>query len=79
MWILVLWYRLHREIEQYDAVQDADKKFVTLSHTTTDGVVHLARKHGIGIIKSWVGFAALAAVTRDVWDGQIDEMVDLKE
>ncbi|MCK4719759.1 hypothetical protein KAU08_03825, partial [bacterium] len=77
VWTLVLWYRLHREIEKYGEVRDADKKFVVLSHTTSDSITHLARKHGIGIIKSWVGFAALAAVTRDTWDGKEKEFLQL--
>ena len=79
MWTLVLWYRLYRDIERYGEVQDADKKFVTLSHTTTDSVTFLARKHGLGVVKSWVGFASLAATTRDVWENNIAEMVDLVE
>ena len=77
VWTLVLWYRLHREIEKYGKIQDADKKFVVLSHTTSDSITHLACKHGIGIIKSWVGFAALAAVTRDTWDGKEKEFLQL--
>lgn len=70
MWALVVWYRLHREIEQYGEVRDADKKFVVLSHTTSDGIVRVARKHGLGVIKTWVGFAALAAGVRDTWEGK---------
>ena len=77
VWTLVLWYRLHREIEKYGAIQDAEKKFIALSHTTSDSITHLARKHGIGVIKSWVGFAALAAVTRDTWDGKEKEFLQL--
>ncbi len=77
IWTLVLWYRLHREIEKYGEVQNADKKFIALSHTTSDSITHLARKHGIGVIKSWVGFAALAAVTRDTWDGKENEFLKL--
>jgi phosphoglucomutase len=79
VWTLVLWYRLHREIEKYGEIQDADKKFVVLSHTTSDSITHLARKYGIGIIKSWVGFAALAAVTRDTWDGKENGFLELIE
>ncbi len=75
VWTLVLWYRLHREIEEHGEVRDADKKFIVLSHTTSDSITHLARKHQIGIIKSWVGFAALAAVTRDTWDGKEKEFL----
>ena len=38
------------------------------SHTTTDAIVKLARKHGIGVSKTWVGFASLSAAVRDAWD-----------
>ena len=47
---------------------DADKKFVVLSHTTSDAITLLARKHGLGVVRTWVGFAALAAAVRDVWE-----------
>lgn len=67
-WALLIWYRLQREIEKYGKIQDAEKKFVVLSHTTSDSIALLARKHGLGVIKTWVGFAALAAAVRDVWD-----------
>jgi phosphoglucomutase len=70
MWALLLWYRLQREIETSGQVRDARKRFITLSHTTSDSIVRLARKHGLGVIKTWVGFAALAAATRDVWEGK---------
>jgi phosphomannomutase len=42
----------------------------------------LARKYGLGVIKTWVGFAALAAAIRDVWSKdqqRLQEMVQLKE
>ena len=70
MWALLLWYRLHREIERHGRVPDADKKFIVLSHTTSDSIVLLARKHGLGAVKTWVGFAALAAAVRDLWEGK---------
>jgi phosphoglucomutase len=70
MWALLLWYRLHRDIEKHGQVQDADKKFIVLSHTSSDSLVLLARKHGLGVVKTWVGFAALAAAVRDVWEGK---------
>ncbi|MCZ6680019.1 MAG: hypothetical protein O7E52_22540 [Candidatus Poribacteria bacterium] len=70
MWALVLWYRFQREIEQFGRVRDAEKKFIVLSHTTSDSIALLARKHGLGVIKTWVGFAALAAAVRDVWEQQ---------
>lgn len=71
MWALVLWYRLHKNKD------DADKKFITLSHTTSDSITHLAIKHGLGVVRTWVGFAALAAATRDVWNDKENEIVDL--
>lgn len=70
MWALLLWYRLHREAERHGQVQDADKKFIVLSHTTSDSIILLARKYGLGVVRTWVGFAALAAAVRDVWDGK---------
>lgn len=69
MWALLLWYRLNREAEQFGEVPDAEKKFIVLSHTTTDAIVRLVRKHGIGVVRTWVGFAALSAAVRDQWDG----------
>lgn len=77
MWALVLWYRLNRDIEKYKKVRDANKKFITLSNTTSDSITHLARKHGLGVVRSWVGFASLAAATRDVWDGKEELILDL--
>jgi phosphomannomutase len=64
MWALLLWYRLNHQ------PRDNDKKFIVLSHTTSDNIVLLARKHGLGVVKTWVGFAALAAAVRDVWEGR---------
>ncbi len=79
MWTLVIWYRLHREIEKYGQVKDVEKKFLTLSHTTSDSITFLARKYGLGVVKGWVGFAALAAATRDVWEGKTDQFLRLVE
>jgi phosphomannomutase len=77
LWALVLWYRLHMDIEKHGQVTDADRKFVTLSHTTSDSITRLARNHGLGVVRSWVGFASLAAATRDVWDKKEDEILHL--
>lgn len=67
-WTLILWYRLQFEIETYGEVRDVEKKFIVLSHTTTDLLTCMARKHSLGVLKTWVGFAQLAAGTRAVWD-----------
>ena len=77
MWALIVWYRLQREIEAHGAVQDAEKQFVVLSHTTSDSITRLARKHGLGVVRTWVGFAMLAAATRDVWNGDIAKYTGL--
>lgn len=70
MWALLLWYRLHRETELHGHPLDCEKRFIVQSHTTSDSIILLARKHGLGVVKTWVGFAALAAAVRDVWDGK---------
>ena len=67
-WSLILWYRLTYEVERFGTVRDAEKKFITLSHTTTDLLSRVARKFGLGVLKTWVGFAQLAAGTRAIWD-----------
>jgi phosphomannomutase len=79
-WALLLWYRLMREAESYGRegrIPAAEKKFITLSHTTSDSIARLARKYGIGVVRTWVGFASLAAATRDVWQGKLEEIVHL--
>ena len=78
MWTLVIWFRLFREREKYGHIKDADRKFLTLSHTTTEALVYLARKHGIGAVKSWVGFASMAAATREIWERRENALLDLK-
>jgi phosphoglucomutase len=69
VWTLLLHYRLQWEVEKFGAVRDADKKFIVLSHTTTDALTRTARKFGVGVVKTWVGFAQLATGARAVWDG----------
>lgn len=76
VWTLILWYRLNAEREQYGAVREADKKFIVLSHTTTDLLVRVARKFDLGVLKTWVGFAQLAAGTRAMWDLSIGKDTD---
>jgi len=34
-------------------------------------MVKVARKHGVGVVKTWVGFANLSAVVRDIWKGKV--------
>ncbi|MBI4550723.1 MAG: hypothetical protein HY710_00500 [Candidatus Latescibacteria bacterium] len=69
-WTLLLWYRFHREAEAHSGIlPDADKRFIVLSHITTDGIVRLAQKYGVGVVKTWVGFAMIANAVQKVWAG----------
>ena len=67
-WAVLLWYRL-----LLDKSIQKDNAFIVLSHTTTDALTLLAKKHGVGVIKTWVGFAALSAAVRDSWNGELEE------
>ena len=69
MWALLVWYRLQAELGDDGAVRDADRKFIVQSATTTDSIIRVARKHGLGAIRTWVGFASLANAVGDVWSG----------
>lgn len=69
-WALVIWYRLNWEVETYGAIQNPEKKFIVQSHTTCDSLVKLVHKYGLGVIKSWVGFAMLASSVEMIWNGE---------
>ena len=66
MWALVVWFRLN-----FDKSINSRKTFVVLSHTTSDSIVKLALKHGLGVVKTWVGFGGLSAGVRDAWDKEL--------
>ncbi len=68
MWALILWFRL-----MFDKRIEPKKTFIVQSHTTSDLIVRVARKYGLGIIKSWVGFAALSAGVRDTWNNKLKD------
>jgi phosphoglucomutase len=70
MWALLVWYRLQSELDGDGKVRDADRKFIVQSATTTDSIIRVARKYGLGTIRTWVGFASLANAVRDVWTGE---------
>ena len=67
MWALIVWYRLHWEIKRHGQVVEPASKFIVQSMTTCDAIVRLAGKHGLGAVRTWVGFASLAAAVRMVW------------
>lgn len=66
MWTLLLWYRLANGV-----VKDSERSFIALSHTTSDSLVKVAQKHGLGVVKTWVGFAWLSTAVSDAWAGRI--------
>lgn len=68
MWALVTWFRLN-----FDKSIKPEETFVVLSHPTTDAIVKLAQRNGVGVIKSWVGFAALSAGVRNTWDKELPQ------
>ncbi|MBI1804988.1 MAG: hypothetical protein HY033_06965 [Ignavibacteriae bacterium] len=75
-WSLILWYRL-KHWEKITGLKklnlDLENCFLAQSHTTTDIMPLLARKYGLGWVKTWVGFAQLAAGTEKVWKGVLQE------
>ncbi len=67
LWTLVMWYRLNLMKDRVD-LGDA---FIALSHTTSDSLTDLARSHGLGVLKTWVGFAWLSTGVRQAWKGEV--------
>jgi len=74
LWALLVWYRLTegQDNVKVNKIPDVNKKFIVLSHTTSDSIVKLAQKFNIGVVKTWVGFAMLASATQDLWEGNHD-------
>ncbi len=77
-WTLLLWYRLFKEAQlNGGAFPGAESKFISLSHITSDSITLLAKKHGLGVIKTWVGFGFLANSVNMVWSGKkIEKLLD---
>lgn len=74
-WSLLLWYRLSRETGNARALHPRpEESFIVLSHITTDALVRLALKHGVGVVKTWVGFGLIANAVERVWAG--DDLAD---
>jgi phosphoglucomutase len=70
LWALAVWFRLHSEVQKHGQVIDADREFIAQSTVTSDSIVKIARKFGLGVVKTWVGFANLAAGIKMIWDKQ---------
>jgi phosphomannomutase len=75
-WSLIIWYRLNnwKKIEGLNKLKLSLKNcFLVQSHTTTDIMPLLAEKFGLGWVKTWVGFAQLAAGTEKVWNKSLKD------
>ena len=74
-WTLLLWYRLSQGARNRgESPPRPEEAFIVLSHITTDALVCLARKYGVGVIKTWVGFGMIANAVERVWAG--DDLSD---
>lgn len=67
-WALVVWHLLQREAERHGGVRGADTKYVSLTHTTNEIVARVARKFGLGVARTWVGFVMLGSAARHIWE-----------
>ncbi|MFH1916639.1 MAG: hypothetical protein ABIJ21_05210 [Nanoarchaeota archaeon] len=63
-WTLLLWYRLK------NGLTSLDTSFIGYTHVTTDALGLLAKKHGVGYFKTWVGITYLANTVLKVWRGE---------
>ncbi len=69
-WSALLWYRLYKRAENGGgSIPDSNKQFIAFSHVTTDVLELLAKKYGLGYVKTWVGFPMMAGAIQKVWDG----------
>ena len=66
-WTILLWFRLMMD---QDRGIDNRPGFIVLSHITTDALPALARKFGLGVVKTWVGFGIISNTVRKVWEGE---------
>ncbi|HOL68070.1 MAG TPA: hypothetical protein PKX93_11500, partial [bacterium] len=66
-WTLLLWYRLEKKRL---AGGDFSEDFVVLNHCTSDALAALALKYGVGVVKTWVGFAMISEAIDRVWKGE---------
>ncbi|MCY3771630.1 MAG: hypothetical protein OXG98_06390 [Gemmatimonadetes bacterium] len=74
-WSLLLWYRLSQgAVDSGESQPRREEAFIVLSHITTDALVRLARKYGVGVIRTWVGFGLIANAVERVWSG--DDLSD---
>lgn len=67
-WTALLWYRLFKG--QQGGASNSEHQFVAYTHVTTDAIALLAKKYGLGYLRTWVGFAFLANAVLKVWRGE---------
>jgi phosphoglucomutase len=70
-WTLLLWYQIEKKKREHKGkLPCPEKEFIALSHTTTDALVSLAEKHGLGVVRTWVGVPLIANAVDRVWKGE---------
>jgi phosphomannomutase len=70
-WTLLLWYQIEKKKREHKGkLPCPEKEFIALSHTTTDALVFLAEKHGLGVVRTWVGVPLIANAVDRVWRGE---------
>lgn len=77
-WALLLHYQLSCDARAAGGkLPEAHRKFIVLSHVTSDVITRVARHFGLGVIKTWVGFAMLARAVDMMWNRE--SLPDLHE
>ncbi len=68
LWTLLLAFLLEQRKLPDGRVNAAHQLFITISHVTQESLEALALRYGLGVVKTWVGFPALSAGVRAVWN-----------
>jgi phosphomannomutase len=66
---------LNVEIEQRGRISRPEERFVALSHTTSEVIAELAKKFGLGALRTWVGFGWLSTGVAHAWSSESLPMV----
>lgn len=70
--LLLMWYRFQRMKDlNHGVLPDAEKSFIVINHTTTEALIRLAQKYGVGAVTAWVGIMFMAKCVEKVWNGEV--------
>jgi len=68
LWTILLAFLLEQRKRWDGSIRDAHTLFIAISHVTQESLEALALRYGLGVVKTWVGFPALSAGVRTVWN-----------